>query len=66
LPNSIGSTLVWQMAEPCAVLFYLVVFDFLTIGTCSGLDFAPVDTHLKDDTPIVVVQHGLTGGEIKR
>lgn len=33
----------------------------------SGLDFAPVDaSHLKDDSPIVVVQHGLTGGKIQR
>jgi predicted alpha/beta-fold hydrolase len=29
-----------------------------------GLDFAPVDaTRLKDDTPIIVVTHGLTGGK---
>jgi predicted alpha/beta-fold hydrolase len=28
-----------------------------------GLDFAPIDSSdLKDDTPIVVVQHGLSGG----
>jgi len=32
----------------------------------SGLDFAPIDErsnpHLEDGTPIIVVQHGLTGG----
>jgi len=29
-----------------------------------GLDFAPVNSsHLKSDTPIIVVQHGLTGGK---
>jgi predicted alpha/beta-fold hydrolase len=28
-----------------------------------GLDFAPVDSaSLKDDVPIVIVQHGLSGG----
>ncbi|KAG6818136.1 hypothetical protein H0H87_000041 [Tephrocybe sp. NHM501043] len=28
-----------------------------------GLDFAPIDdSNLKDNTPVVVVQHGLTGG----
>lgn len=32
-------------------------------GGTVGLDFTPVDdTTLKDDTPIVVVMHGLTGG----
>lgn len=35
----------------------------LVDGGTLGLDFAPVDaSHLKDDSPIVVVQHGLTGG----
>jgi uncharacterized protein len=30
---------------------------------CRGLDFAPIDdSTLRDDTPILVVQHGLTGG----
>lgn len=33
----------------------------------SGLDFAPIDErsnpNLMDSTPIIVVQHGLTGGE---
>ena len=29
-----------------------------------GLDFAPANSsHLNDDAPIIVVQHGLTGGE---
>ncbi|KXN82096.1 hypothetical protein AN958_03254 [Leucoagaricus sp. SymC.cos] len=41
---------------------YLRLADEGTIG----LDFTPVDeeaiSHLKDDTPIIVVQHGLTGG----
>jgi predicted alpha/beta-fold hydrolase len=28
-----------------------------------GLDFAPIDdSSLPDETPIIVVQHGLTGG----
>ncbi|KAF5315695.1 hypothetical protein D9611_004676 [Ephemerocybe angulata] len=32
-------------------------------GGTLGLDFAPVDqASLKEDTPIVIVQHGLTGG----
>ncbi|KAF9053653.1 AB-hydrolase YheT [Hymenopellis radicata] len=35
----------------------------LTDGGTLGLDFAPTnDLDLDDDTPIVVVQHGLTGG----
>ncbi|KAF5367411.1 hypothetical protein D9758_003633 [Tetrapyrgos nigripes] len=35
----------------------------LVDGGTLGLDFAPVDdSTLQDETPIVVVQHGLTGG----
>ncbi|KAF9005631.1 AB-hydrolase YheT [Cyathus striatus] len=35
----------------------------LADGGTIGLDFTPPNsTHLRDDTPIVVVQHGLTGG----
>lgn len=35
----------------------------LADGGTIGLDFTPVESsHLADDTPIVVVQHGLTGG----
>ncbi|KAG6850229.1 hypothetical protein H0H93_016076 [Arthromyces matolae] len=35
----------------------------LADGGTIGLDFAPLDdSKLKDDTPIIVVKHGLTGG----
>ncbi|KAG6897797.1 hypothetical protein C0992_010873 [Termitomyces sp. T32_za158] len=37
----------------------------LTDGGTLGLDFAPIDdSKLKDDVPIVVVKHGLTGGKV--
>jgi hypothetical protein len=52
------------------VLCELMVTGFM-VGLCtefiSGLDFAAIDeensSYLKDDTPIIVVQHGLSGGE---
>lgn len=35
----------------------------LADGGTLGIDFAPVDaTSVKDDAPIIVVQHGLSGG----
>jgi predicted alpha/beta-fold hydrolase len=42
----------------------LIYLEIKLFPISSGLDFAPADhsAKLKDDTPIVVVQHGLTGG----
>jgi len=47
-------------------VWYRRTYLRLVDGGTLGLDFAPADPennpHLKDDTPIIVVQHGLTGG----
>lgn len=50
------------MEEPCATV--LGLFILLSIhSSLRGLDFAPIASfNLRDDTPIVVVQHGLSGG----
>ncbi|KAG6866897.1 hypothetical protein C0991_003812 [Blastosporella zonata] len=37
----------------------------LVDGGTLGLDFAPIDdSMLRDDTPVIIVKHGLTGGKI--
>lgn len=55
------------MVELCGFLCcqYLPSCSLDCISMFSrGLDFAPVDAScLKDDTPIIVVTHGLTGGK---
>lgn len=44
-------------------MYYNRQYIRLLDGGTLGLDFAPVDSSkLKSDTPIIVVQHGLTGG----
>ncbi|KAK0459701.1 Alpha/Beta hydrolase protein [Desarmillaria tabescens] len=44
-------------------MYYNRQYIRLLDGGTLGLDFAPVDSsQLKPDTPIIVVQHGLTGG----
>lgn len=67
----------WWLANGHLQTAYSVMADFtmtdkmyynrqyirLLDGGTLGLDFAPVDSFkLKPDTPIIVVQHGLTGG----
>ncbi|KAF9532958.1 Alpha/Beta hydrolase protein [Crepidotus variabilis] len=45
------------------LMWYHRTYLTLADGGTLGLDFAPADhSNLKEDTPIVVVQHGLTGG----
>ncbi|RDB26320.1 hypothetical protein Hypma_006635 [Hypsizygus marmoreus] len=68
---------VWWLNNGHVQTIYNVMGDFskkdrmwyrrtllrLLDGGTIGLDFAPSDsTHLAEDTPIIVVQHGLTGG----
>lgn len=47
-------------------VWYKRTYLRLADGGTLGLDFAPVDDksnpYLRDDTPIIVVQHGLSGG----
>lgn len=47
------------------ILLFIIYLEINFFPISSGLDFAPADhaAELKDDTPIVVVQHGLTGGK---
>ncbi|KAF8902108.1 AB-hydrolase YheT [Gymnopilus junonius] len=45
------------------LMWYHRVFLRLTDGGTLGVDFAPADlSKVKKDAPIIVVQHGLTGG----
>ncbi|TFK42604.1 Alpha/Beta hydrolase protein [Crucibulum laeve] len=47
------------------LIWYERTYLRLSDGGTLGLDFSPIkseSSHLKDDSPIVVVQHGLTGG----
>lgn len=47
---------------PPATLFCFI--EFILNFPCRGLDFAPVDqSTVPNDAPIIIVQHGLTGGK---
>ncbi|KAH0583899.1 hypothetical protein H2248_009492 [Termitomyces sp. 'cryptogamus'] len=68
---------IWWLSNGHFQTIYCVLGDFskrdkmwynrtylrLGDGGTLGLDFAPADdTELRDDTPIIIVKHGLTGG----
>lgn len=51
------------MAAQCTCIYNSTGVNTLN-RKYSGLDFAPPDqSKIRPDAPIVVVQHGLTGGE---
>ena len=38
------------------------LYSLYSCWICRGIDFTPFDRKLPEDAPIIVVQHGLTGG----
>ena len=53
-----------EMVEHCMCALRIFMWPSGLNDTPSGLDFTPCgeQPHIRDDTPVVVVLHGLTGG----
>jgi hypothetical protein len=60
--NTTESLYVYRKEGHCKISIHFTSFEMN--ATPSGLDFTPADaSKIREDAPIIVVLHGLTGGE---